>query len=386
MNYSTLTLSGLARNRTRFMLTLLSIAVAFLLFGLLRPVANLFQNGPRLPESNRLIVSPKHSVSDMLTLAHAGRIQNMPGIELVAHQTWFGGIYIDPANSFPQWVVPPAAFLELSKALILPAPHQAAFVTKRTGAIAGRALADKYNWKIGEKIPLIPSIWHNLDGTHWDFELVGIFDGRTKKVDTNSLYLNFEYFDEYRAFAKGTIGNVLLRVSDAKDLESVAAQVDTLFANSQDETTTVTESEYLLSFVRQLGDIALIVDSILFAVFFTIILLTINTMSQSTRERIPDYAVLRALGFRNRHVFVLILIESIVITCIGALLGMGIAVSIIDNLGTLAPSLDQFSLVSVQLEDYLLAGLIAIFLGFLVGLQPANKAIKMSIIDALKPV
>lgn len=384
MNYTTLTLSGLTRNRTRVALTLLSIAAAFLLFGLLRPVASLFEEGPKTATTGRLIVSAKHSISDMLTLAHVARIKNLAEVEIVAHQTWFGGTYIDPSNNFPQWAVSAETFLNLSAEIELPLAQHNAFLTKRTGAIAGRELAKKYGWKLGDKIPLIPTIWHNTDGKHWEFELVGIFDGASAAIDTRRLYLNFDYFDEYRAFAKGSISNVLLTADEATTLSDVAIEVDALFANSHDETTTVTESEYILSFARQLGDIALIVNSILSAVFFTILLLTANTMSQSTRERIPDYAVLKTLGFKNAHVFAMILVESILITCSGATLGLIIAIVLIENLDTLLPSLGQLSNISVNVSDCISAMLLAVALGFLVAMPPAAKATRTSIIDALR--
>lgn len=386
MNNATLALSGLSRNRVRSTLTILSVIVAFLLFGLLRPVVTLFEEGPQVADTNRLIVSPRHSISDMLTLSHASRIEAVVGVDIVAHQTWFGATYIDPANNFPQWAVSADEFLKISPEIVLGAEARSAFRFSRTGIIAGRELAERFGWKVGDKIPLIPNIWRNRDDSHWEFDLVGIFDGRDESVDTRRLFINYEYFDEYRAFAHGTISNVLLTVEEGQSLVHVARAVDSLFANSQDETTTQTENEYILSFAGQLGDVALIVNAILLAVFFTIVLLTANTMSQAARERIPDFAVLKTLGFKNPHLFALVVGESILIVSFGALIGLGIAVWLIGNLDVLVPALDQFGVMTVSQFDAMAGLILAIAIGLLVGIPPAIKVARIEIVDALQSI
>jgi len=379
-----LILSGLRRNPTRNALTTMSIVIAFLLFGLLKPVSEVFESGPQISGADRLLVAPKHSISDMLPIGHVDQIRQLPGIKVVAHQTWFGGTFKDPANSFAQYAVPAKEFMMVYDDAVLPRAHLDAFINTRTGAIAGREIADEFDMKIGDKLPFIPNIWYNKDFTHWEFDLVGIYEGKDEKVDTRRFFLNYSFFDEYRAFGNGSIGNIVVSVEDPDQITKIAGQIDELFVNSRNETNTTTEREYILGFARQLGDIGLIVNAILLAVFFTILSLTANTMSQGIRDRIPEMAILKTLGFQETTILWLVLGEAVSITVAGSLVGLGLAAAFLKLADQIMPSLTQLGALSISIPVFVTGVSIAVCIGVVVGLPPAIQAKRVSIIDALR--
>jgi putative ABC transport system permease protein len=380
-----LVLSGLWRNPTRNVLTIMSIVIAFLLFGLLKPVSEIFESGPKLSGSDRLIVSPRHSITDMLPIGHVDQIRQVPGVKVVAHQTWFGGTYKDPANSFFQYAVPAKEFMAVYEdVFMLPEAQLDAFINTRTGAIAGREIADEFNMKVGDKLPFIPNIWYNRDYTQWEFDLVGIYEGNEKNADTRRFLFNFSFFDEYRAFGNGLISNILVSVEDPDQTTIIAGRIDELFANSRNETDTTTEREYVLGFAKQLGDIGLIVNAILLAVFFTILSLTANTMSQGIRDRIPELAILKTLGFQEMTILWLILGESVFILVAGALFGLGLAAFLLLFAEQIMPATSQMGTLSISIQVFISGVSIAVLIGILVGLAPAIQAKRVNIINALR--
>ena len=383
MKFLTLIFAGLRRNPMRITLTTISIVIAFVLFGLLKPVADVFESGPNIAGSNRLIVAPKHSISDMLTLRHAQQIRQIPDATIVAYQTFFGGTFREESNSFIQWAVS-NDFFKIYDLALIPRSQLDAFYTQRTAAIVGRTLADEYDFNIGDKIPLVPNIWHNRDGKHWEFDLVGIFDVKDSSTDTRVMFIRYDFLDEYRAFGHGLISNVLVSVGDPDKFDKVAAEIDALFANSTDETLTYTERAYALSFVKQLGNVGLIVNGILFAVFFTILLLTANTMSQAIRDRIPEFAILKTLGFQEMTILWLVLAESVVVIVIGALLGMGAAALGLLFIDEILPVTNPIGLLSLSAEVFFTGVGVAILTGVMVGLPPAFLAKRINIIEALR--
>lgn len=382
MKFLSLVFANLRRNRTRSALTILSVVVAFLLFGLLKPVGDVFEKGTELGVANRLIVAPKHSISEMLPLSYANRVRQVPGVVLVTYQCWFGGVYQDTTNFFQQWAVS-KEYLTIHEEMEIDPAQRHAFETTRTGAIAGRNLAETHGWRIGDKIPLKPTIWHNADGTHWEFDLVGIYDG-DDRVNKDMMLLNFDYLDEHRAFANGTINNVIFTIDDSSRTNAIAAAVDKLFENSQSETVTSTEREYYLEFARQIGDIALIVDAILVAVFFTILLLTANTMSQAIRERIPELAVLKTLGFRDNQVLWLVLAESVSMMVLGAIGGLVLSFLLLAVIDTMLPALVQVGGIPASPRIVFYGIGIGVMAGIAVGLPPALQARSISIVNALR--
>lgn len=382
MKFLPLVWANLFHKKTRLILTLLSLIAAFMLFGLLQAVSVLFSSGADFVGANRLITQAKVSFTQPLPLSLLTRIESVPGVARVAWSQFFGGIYIDERNFFPQFAVDPERLLDAYPEWILPAEQREAFTRTRTGAIVGRKLADKYGFKIGDKVPLKSFIFTRKDGgSSWEWDVVGIFDGKDDDWAgrSNLMYLNFGQFDEARQFGQGSAGVYIVRVDNPDDSERIARDIDKQFENSPDETKTQTEKDWNLSFVRQIGDIGLIVTGILGAVFFTILLVIGNTMSQAVRERIPEFAVLKTLGFSDGQVTGLVLAEALLLCFVGAALGMVFAIGAAKGVsGALngAP-------VAVQPIVWAQAFVTMLVLAFAVGIFPALRARRLQIVDAL---
>ncbi len=381
MKYLPLVLSGLLRKKTRTAFTLLSLTAAFLLLGLLQAVNALFAGGADFLGANRLITQARTSFTQPLPMRMLPRIESVPGVARVGHSQFFGGVYQDERQGFPQFVVNPQRLLDTYPEWVMPVAEQRAFVSTQDGAIAGRVLAERYGWKIGDIVPLNSFIWTRTDGSRlWQWRLVGIFDGRDQEWADRAqlMYLNYAQFDEARApGARGLAGVFVVRVEDPLQSERVAAQIDALFDNSPDETKTQNEQEFQLGFIRQFGDIGFIMNAISAAVFFTILILTGFTMSQAVRERIPELAVLKCLGFRDRQVLWLVLAEALALCATGALAGMLLASLVTAYLPPDFPPLDTDRRV------WLFAAAAVALLAAAVGLPPAVRAMRLRIVDAL---
>jgi len=383
MKYFGLLWAGLFRRRTRTVLTLASIAIAFLLFALLRSIIDGFVGGVQLVGADRLIVSPRYSIVDPLPLSYQQRIQAVPGVVGVTIANWFGGTYQDPRNFFPKHPVDPRAYFNMYSELIIAPEQLAAFESTRSGTVVPRQLAERFGWNMGDRIPIEADIWPKTGGDRlWEFDVVGIYDGPPDEAPPDTMLINFAYFDEAREFAKGTVGWFIVRVADPDTAGDVARDIDALFANSTNETRTSTEAEFQAAFLKQIGDIGLIMSGILGAVFFTILLLTGNTMAQAFRERIPEVAVLKTLGFSNVAVLSLMLGEAILLSLFAALIGMGIAVLMAPGIATVISNiLPNFTIAS----ETLLAGFgLAVFLGIITGIFPAVQGMRLTIVEALR--
>jgi putative ABC transport system permease protein len=381
MKYFGLLWAGLFRKRARTILTMASLVVAFLLFGLLQAVQSAFVAGVDVSNAGRLITNGRYSIIDLLPISHAQRIAATPGVEAVTHATWFGGQYQDPANFFPKFPVEPEAYLDLYPEIMLSAAQREAFINTRTGVVVAKGLADRFQWSIGDRIPIIADIWQGKDGNTWQFDLVGIYELPEDSNLGDSMLINYSYFDENRAGAQGQVGWFISRMSDPNQAGEVAAAIDQQFLNSNNETKSATEQEFFLSFAKQIGNIGLIVTAILGAVFFTIVLVTGNTMSQAVRERIPELAVLKTLGFSNQKVLALVLSESVLLSLIGGGLGLLLAFVLVPGV---AQAMRGFLPGMAFTPEALGLGVVvAVVLGVVVGLFPALKAMRLSIVDAL---
>lgn len=384
MKYWIIILAALNRKRWRTGLTISSLVIAFLLFGLLRSVAVVFTEDIELSGDDRLVVASKYSIIDSMPISYLQRIKSIENVDIVAHQDWFGGTYIDRANFFPKWPVPPKDFLDIYQEFNISSVQKEAFITTRTGMIAGKKLAERFNWKIGDRIPVIGDIYYMSNGSNlWEFDLVGIFTDIENPGNEEQVFMNYQYFDEAReSYTKGTVGNFIVKL-DSKDAgPRVAQEIDAMFANSMDETKTYTEKAYQQMFASQIGDIGLIMNSILAAVFFTILLVTGNTMSQSIRERTSELAVFKTIGFSDMTMLILVLIESMVLCLIGAILGLGITALLMPGLSELiSVSLGEISLDS----SVIISGIgIAIITAFISGFPPALGAMRLKVVDALR--
>jgi putative ABC transport system permease protein len=382
VKYLHLIWSNLKRKKLRTLLTLLSVVVAFILFGYLSAIKQALAGGVTLAGQNRLWVVHKISIIQSLPQSYKARIERIPGVALATHETWFGGIYQDSKNIFPQIPVIPEEFLEMVPELILPPEQKQAWLETRTGAIVGRKTADRFHWKVGDHIPIQTSIWTKADGSRlWEFDIVGIFDGRDKNTDTTPLYFRYDYFDEARQWNKGQVGWYLVRVKDPDQAPEVARLIDQEFENSDAETKAQPEAAFVQAWLKQIGDITLITATIMSAVFFTILLVTGNTMSQSVRERTGELGVLKALGFTSVQALSLVLAESCLLAVLGGGLGLGLALILIapgDPTGGLLP------MFFFPARDVLVGVGISVTLGLLAGIFPALQAMRLRVADALR--
>jgi putative ABC transport system permease protein len=379
--YLPLIWGSLFRKKARTFLTLASLTAAFLLIGLLQAVNSLFNSGADFLGANRLIVQAKTSFTQPLPLRMLPQIESIPGVERVGWSQFFGGQYRDERAGFPQFAVDPQRLRDTYPEWVLPDDAWRAFISTQDGAIVGRNIADQYGWKVGDIVPLNSFIWTKADGDRlWEWRIVGIFDGRDQKWQdqTQLMYLNFGQFDEGRSpRAKGLAGVFVVRLRDPLDSARVAAEIDRRFANSADETKSQNEADFQLNFVKQFGDIGFIMNAISGAVFFTILILTGFTMSQAVRERIPELAVLKCLGFTDRTVLWLVLAEALLLCVLGAGLGMALASVITANLPPQFPPIQPDARVWV-----FVLGAVTV-LASAVGLPPALRAMRLKIVDAL---
>jgi len=384
MKFLHLIWSNLKRKKLRTSLTLLSILVAFALFGLLSAIQQALTGGVQIEGADRLIVRQKVSLINLLPVSYKERMERIPGVVLATHQTWFGGVYQDPKNFFMQNPVVPEEFLDMHPEMILPPEQKKAWLQTRTGAIVGRKTAERYHWKIGDKVPIQTAIWSKQDGSHvWEFDIVGIYDGKDKNTDTTPLFFRYDYFDEARpAWGKGQVGWYTIRIKDPAKAAEVAQLVDQEFENSATETKTEAEGAFAKGMAQQIGNIVFMVAAILGMVFFTILLVTGNTMAQSVRERTGELGVLKAIGFTDRQVVLLVMAESCLLSVLGGVLGLGLAHLIVPGVASaLAGMLPLFFLPTRAL----FVGLgISIALGFATGIIPAWLAMRLRVADALR--
>ncbi|MDN5872126.1 MAG: FtsX-like permease family protein [Nitrococcus sp.] len=384
MKYLPLLWTGLLRKKTRTVLTLLSVVAAFTLFGMLDAVRVAFNAPNSVVGIDRLMVTSRYSMIQPLPYAYTARIQGLPGVREVAHAAWFGGVYQDRKNFFPNFAVSAKSYLKIHPEIVLPPRQKQAFLHTRTGAIVGAALAERFGWEIGDKIPLEATIWPKNDGgIVWVFDLVGIFHADRPELRgiERQLLFHYDYLDESRTKLQGTVGWFLVQVEDPDESDRVAVAIDQMFANSSHETKTQSEKEFQLSFVKQIGDIGFIVSAIMGAVFFTLLLLTGNAMMQAIRERIPELAVLKTIGFPNRLMLLLVLAEAVVIMLIGGISGLLLARALLPVLATATSGRLNLPLT---LDTWLFGLALMLLIGLVVGLPPALRALRLNVVNALR--
>ncbi|MDH4049812.1 MAG: ABC transporter permease [Gammaproteobacteria bacterium] len=382
MKYFGLVWKNVWRKKARTLLTVLSVFVAFLLFALLNAIGHAFKAGVDVAQAERLVVIDKISLINPLPISYRNKIASTPGVAAVTHQSWFGGYYQDPRNQFAQFPTEPYGYFEMYPEHVISKEQLDTWAKTRTGAVVGRELAEQFGWKIGDRIPIQATIWTKADGGRtWEFDLVGIFSTDDPRGTTAFMLMNYDYFEEARAFGKGTVGWYVLRINKGADPVAIANAVDNEFANSPNETETSTEAAFATSFAKQFGNIALIVQLILGAVFFTLLLVAGNTMAQSIRERISEIGVLKTLGFTDHTVLGIVLAESVLIMLIGGVLGLSIGWVLVQGLGQ---QMGAFLPGIFLGPSALLIGLgCMIGAGVLAGAFPAIKGMRLTIVDAL---
>lgn len=376
-------LANLFHRKTRTWLTLLSVVMAFVLFGLLQSLNLVFSAGADFVGATRLVTQSRVSFTQSLPMRMVPEMDAIPGVQRVMYQQWFGAVYQDNPQIFA-FAVDPERLHEVYPEWVMPEEHWNAFRDTRTGMIAGKLLAEQYGWKVGDRIPIKSNIFPQKNNSKdWEFELVGIFDGKDeewRRQTAGNIYINHAYFAEAALFGGGMAGIFVLRLEDPEMAESIATLVDERYLNSSDETKTQTEKDFQVGFIKQLGDIGMIVRWILFAVFFTLLLVVGNTMAQSVRERVPQFAVLKTLGFSDNSVLGFVLAETLALCAIGGLVGLGLATA----LGAfVAKAAGPMLPIAVDGRVWV-AGIAAIVvLSLVVGLLPALRARRLKIVDAL---
>jgi len=376
--------ANLNRKRLRLFLTIASIVVAFILFSLVEALNFALTGGVQIAGQDRLMTVQKVSLINPLPRSYFSRIQATEGVKSAISFNWFGGYYQqerNPVFSYP--VMNEAQLIDVYPELVVPPDQYSNWLQTRDGALIGRGLATTQKWKVGDVIPLRSSIWFKTDGSNtWNFKISGIFDVK-ETGDTSGMYFHYDYFNEAGLQAgKDFVGWVALRVNDPNKLNDVAHKIDAMFVNSETETKTSSEKDFAQGFANQMGNIGKIVAVIVIAVFFTLLLVVANTMSQSIRERTNEIGVLKTLGFSKGQVTTLILAEAVLMTIIGGCIGMlvgGVAVNGIAN------SLAQYlPMMTVPASAYIVGFGSMILLGVLSGLLPCMQAWQLKITDALR--
>jgi putative ABC transport system permease protein len=381
MKFAALILSNFRRHRTRTILTILSIMVAFILFAYLATIRNAFRFGTSVAGANRLVVRHRVTLIQPLPQSYERQIEQIAGVADASQQSWFGGLYQDKQTSWGQIAIVPTEFFTMYPEILLPADQKEAFLKTRTGAIAGRKIAERYGWKVGDKIPLAATFMRPKQGNMWTFDLVGIYDGQYPDTDTSTFYFRHDYMDENRVWGKGLTGWYAIRIKDPKDAERIAREIDATFANSPAETKAETEKAFIKGFAEQMGNIGAIVQAILAAVFFTILLVAGNTMAQAVRERTSELGVMKAIGFTDGQVLTFVMIESLLLAVIGGAIGLGIGWFLVSRGDPTGGALPVFFFPP---DARVLGVVFILLLGIIAGALPALQAMRLKAVDALR--
>jgi putative ABC transport system permease protein len=383
MKFARLVLSNLKRKKIRTFLTLASILVAFVLFGYLTAIRQALTAGIDVAGADRLIVRHIVSIIQLLPGSYEADIEQIAGVAEATPATWFGGIYRESRNFFPQIIVKPEEYLSLYPDFELSKEQREAWFRTRTGAIVGRTTAERFEWKVGDKIPIQATYWSHGGGQKiWEFDLVGIYDGARKGVDTTQFFFRYDYFDEARDALRGTVGWYIVKVSDPDRAGEVVKAIDEKFANSPAETKAEPEEAFVRAFSDQIGNIGAIMQAILSAVFFTILLVAGNTMAQSVRERTGELAVLKAVGFTNGQVLGLVLAEALTFAVLGGFVGLAISWLAISIGGD--PTGGRLPMFFFPTRDVIVGAVFVVVLGIATGLLPALQAGRLRIAHALR--
>jgi len=349
--------------------------------GFLMTIRTAFTIGVDIAGLDRLVLIHKISLIMPLPVSYETRLRSVPGVELVSHQTWFGGVYQDPSNFFAQMAVDPESFLKIYPEFKLSPDQVKTWLGDRQGAIVGRDLAERFGWKLGDRIPLRATIWQpKAGGQTWEFNVDGIYDA-DDGVDKTQFFFRYDYLDENRAGGNGLVGWYVVKIADSSQAVALGHKFDEMFANSSAETKTTTEKGFVEGFAKQIGDIGAIMIAIVTAVLFNILLIAASTMAQSVRERTSELAVLKALGFTDRLILALVLAESLFIAFVGGALGLGLAWLVVQNGDPTGGMLPIFVLPARDVA--IGVGLMAL-MGVLAGLTPAVAAMRLRITDALR--
>ena len=379
MKYFVILWANLRRKKLRTLLTIGSFAVALFLFGILAVVRGAFSQGVDIAGTDRLVIINKVAIIQPLPLSYQARLLQIPGVQSVTFANWFGGYYQDERNFFGNFAIDVDTWRSVYPEYVMPEEQWKAFVEDREGCVIGEGLAERFGWKIGDRIPLTGTIF---TGT-WEFNVRAIYKGKRLQDDVSSMWFQWKYFDERKEFQKGLIGWFTLRVTNPDEAVQVARAIDETFANSPYETKAETEKAFVAGWVKQMGNIEALILSIGGVVFFTLLLVTGNTMAIAVRERIREFAVLKAVGYSDFTVLLLVLSESLLIAALGGVVGLALAKAFTlrgDPTGGLLP------FFYLQQNAIWTGIALALVIGAVSGLAPAVSAMRLRVVDALRRV
>jgi putative ABC transport system permease protein len=381
VKYLILIRAGLLRKKARTVLTMLSIIVAFLLFGLLQGINQDIKSGLGDSTNGRLWTTSRAGGLSSLPISLLDRMATIGGVRAITHVSFFGGYFRDAKNALPAFATNVDQLAAVYPELNIGRAQIDAMRSARAGVLIGRPLAKKYGWKVGDRIPVGTTLWTDMEGRNtWTFDIVGIFDAAPKYARTSlgsGFWFNYDYWDEARRSDRHHVHQFIIQIDDPSRGTAISSEIDKLFENSSDETRTQTENAAIQSQFKQLADIDFIANSIVGAVMFTLLFLTANTMMQSVRERIPELAVLKTLGFTGGAVCALVVIESLLLCLIAAIVGLLLSAVAIKAIGV--------ALGTGALPPAVIVGglAVAVVLAIISGLPPALRAQRLNIVDAL---
>ena len=384
MNDFDLVRKNLFRRKLRAALMIVSILIAFMIFGVLAGFYRAFTAGEDRAAADRLITVNKINFTQPMPIAYFNRVRAVDGVRQVTHANWFGGYYQDPKNFLMTLAIEPATYFDMYRSeLDIPPEQLQAFISDRSSAVIGESMARKWGWKVGDRVPVASSIFtQRSNGSHtWDFTIAGIVKGKAEQVSTDFLLFQYAYFDETRTFGKDTIGWLILQTNSPENNDRVAKTIDAMFANSTAETSTDTEKAFGKAFAAQFGNIALIVFLVVGAAFVTILMIVGNTMALSIRERTREIGVLKTLGFSGPRILRMVLGESVLLALLGGLPGLAIAalitIALRASLANIAPAFAVSPVIALEGIALMIA------LGLFTGVIPALNAMRLKIATAL---
>jgi putative ABC transport system permease protein len=384
MKYVPLVWRNLMRRKIRTIFTILSILIAFVLFGGLMAIRAAFAMGVDVAGADRLMLIHKVSIIQLLPKSYGERIRATEGVTEVSYANWFGAYYQDPSNFIQNMAVDPETWLRIYPEFEVPEDQKKAWLGNRTGALIGSDLAQKWGWKIGDRIPLISPIYRKPDGTPWEFTIDGIYTSDKQGVDKTQFFFHWDYLNETlgsAGFFNSQVGWYVFKVADPSTSDQLAKRVDAMFANSPAETKTATEKAFVSDWAKQIGDIGAIMIAIAAIVLFFILFVAGNAMAQSIRERTNELGVLKTIGFSDGRILLLVLLESCVIALVGG--GIGLTVSwLIIAQGD--PTNGMLPIFHFPTRDLIFGVALVLLLGIGTGLLPAFQAGRLKIVDALR--
>ena len=378
MRYARLVLANIGRNKSRTILTVLSVAVAFFLFASLRSVLTALEAASEVGSESRLVTSAASGITFPLPEAHTQRIRAVEGVGSVSWANWFGGVYIDSRNFFAQFGIDAETYLPMYPEIDLPEDQRQAFMTERTAAIAGSGLMERFGWRLGQTVTLQGTIFLG----DWDFTIRGVYTPEDPSFGDEMFFFHYDYLYE-RTNRRVTPGWFVLQLDEPDAAARISLDIDNMFENSTAPTKTETEKAWQAGFVTMWGNVGFLIQAIGTAVFFAILFVAANTMMMAARERVGEVAVMKTMGFQNGVLFGIVLAEAIVICVVGAGLGLSLARVMLGSARSIQSVLPGFT---IEVETLALGVAIAVVLGTLTGIIPAVQAARLSVVEALRRV